>query len=245
MKYFLLLLSLFLMLNTNAFSQADVKNIVKIGNELIEQKDYEGALEKFNEALDYLPSYSPALDGKANLLILMDEHKDAEKLIVKAIEKNSDYAPYYLTRGKIYVLREKFEDAIDDLNRALDLGKGEYGNEFSSKVLVNRGAAHQKLFNYDAALNDYSEAIMLNPKNSEVYLYRGFLYYQREEYDIALKDFNNTIDLDPDNPFAYYNRGMIYLKLQKEDEACDDFHTSCELGNMNACKMVVGTCIDL
>lgn len=245
MKFFLSLFSLLIVFNINLFAQADVKSLVRIGNDLIEQNNYEGALEKFNEALDYLPSYSPALDGKANLLLMMEDYKGAGKIIENAIEKNSDYAPYYITRGKVLIHKEKYEDAIEDLNRAMDLAQGEYDENFKSDILTNRGAAYQKLVNYDAATNDYSEAISLNPSNSNAFLYRGFLYYQQDEFQMAMEDFNSAIEIDPENPFSYYNRGMVYLKLQKEDEACDDFHTACERGNTNACKMVVSRCIEL
>ncbi len=244
MKYFLSLITLLIAFNSSILAQADVKSLVKIGNELVKQRDYEKAMERFDEALDYLPSYSPALDGKANLLLLMNDQKGASKIIEKAIEKNSDYAPYYLTRGKIYVLKEKYDEAIEDLNRAIDLGKGEYGDEFNSTVLVSKGAAYQRLEDYNNALNDYSKALILNPKNAEAYLYRGFLYYQQEDYQTAMGDFNQALEIDPENPFAYYNRGMIYLKLKQEDEACDDFHNACERGNTNACKMVMIHCID-
>ena len=56
-------------------------------------------------------------------------------------------------------------------------------------------------------------------------------------------DFNAVIELDPKNPFAFYNRGMINFKQGKKLESCDDFHTACELGNTNACKMVINNCI--
>ncbi|MFC2096426.1 tetratricopeptide repeat protein [Bacteroidota bacterium] len=245
MKQILLIFSLIVAINISTFSQADVESITKLGNQLVDLKRFDEAMEKFNEALDYLPSYAPAIDGKANLLIMQENYKAAGKIVEDAIKKNSDYPQFYLTRGIVYIKKGKYEDAIEDLNRALDLSQGLNNKNFENKIYINRGAAYQKLMQNDAALNDYSKAIQLNDDNPDVYLYRGFLYYQRNDHPEALEDFNVVIELDPENPFAYYNRGMIYLKQEKMDEACDDFHNACELGNNNACRMVITHCIEL
>ena len=93
------------------------------------------------------------------------------------------------------------------------------------------------------ALEDYSKAIQLDNTNAVVYLYRGYLYYKDNQHPEALDDFNTVLDLDPENPFAFYNIGMIYFKQEKDYEACDNFHKACELGNTNACKMVISHCI--
>lgn len=245
MKHILLLFCFVSLLNLNLFSQADVEGLVDVGNDLVDLKRYDEAMEKYNEALDYLPSFAPGLNSKANLLILMEDYKAAGRLIDDAIKQNSDYPKFYLTRGEVLIHKGKFENAIEDFNRALDLAKGNNNKQFENKVYVNRGAAYQKLMRFDAALNDYSKAIDLNDNNPNVFLYRGYLYYQTDNYEEAIKDFNIVIEIDPKNPYAYYNRGMIFLKQAMDDEACDDFHTSCELGNTNACKMVVANCIDL
>lgn len=245
MKQILLHFSLVLVLNFSLFAQADVESLVDVGNDLVKLNRYDEAMEKYDEALDYLPSYAPGLDAKANLLIMLEDYKGAHKIIDNAIKQNSDYPDFYLTRGKILIHKGKFENAIEDLNRALDLSKGENNKFFENKIYVSRGAAYQKLFAFEQALNDYSKAIQLNDNNPNVFLYRGYLYYQTNEFEEAIKDFNIVIEIDPENPYAYYNRGMAYLKQVKDDEACDDFHTACELGNTNACKMVVVNCIDL
>lgn len=245
MKHLLLILSLIVTINIAGQAQADVESITGIADDLVKLKRFEEALDKYNEALDYLPSYAPAIDGKANLLIMLEDYKAAGKLIEDAIKKNSDYPQFYLTHGKILIHKDKYEDAITDLNRALDLTQGSNNKFLENKIYVNRGAAYQKLFNYDAALNDYSKAIELNDNNPNVFLYRGYLYYQTNEYEEALHDFNIVIEIDPENPFAYYNRGMIHLKQVKDAEACDDFHKACELGNTNACRMVITHCIKL
>ncbi len=245
MKHIFLAISFCVFINSLVFSQTDVESLVDLGNDLIKLNNYPSAMEKFDEALDYLPSYAPAINGKANLLILMEEYKAAGKIIETAIKKNSDYPQFYLTNGIVKIHKKKFKNAIEDLNRALDLAQGENDKIFENKVYVNRGAAQQKLFEYDAALSDYSKAIELNDNNPNIFMYRGFLYYQKGNYEDALNDFNTVIEIDPENPFAYYNRGMIHTKQADEDKACEDFHKACELGNKNACKMVITNCIDL
>lgn len=245
MKQYLLLFLFIFSLNFSVFSQADVKSIVRIGNDLVKLDRYAEALEKFDEALDYLPSFAPAINGKANLLILMEDYKKAGKIIEEAIKRNSDYPQFYLTQGIINIKKNKYEDAVEDLVIALDLAQGLDDKVLESKIYVNRGAAYQKLLENDAALNDYSKAIQLDSNNPNVYLYRGFLYYQNNDHPEALKDFNAVIEIDPENPFAYYNKGMINFKQDKISEACDDFHKACELGNNNACKMVINHCIKI
>ncbi|MBI9054535.1 MAG: tetratricopeptide repeat protein [Bacteroidales bacterium] len=245
MKHALSIFFFLISINLSVFAQGDAKMLASLGNDLVNLMDYEGALEKYNEALDYLPTYAPAIDGKANLLVLMEDYKAAGKLIEEAIKKNSDYPHFYLTYGIVLIHKGKHKDAIENLTRALDLAYDSKDSFFKSKIYVNRGAAYQKLFNFDAALNDYSEAIKTNKNNPNVYMYRGYLYYQNNEYELALSDFNTVIDIDPENPFAYYNRGMIYLKQADDDRACEDFHKSCKLGNNNACKVVMNKCIEL
>ncbi|HAN20031.1 MAG: hypothetical protein A2X13_04900 [Bacteroidetes bacterium GWC2_33_15] len=247
MKQILLIIFIVFSINTSIFSQGsiDVESIVDMGNDLIKLNDYNAALEKFNDALNSLPGYSPAIDGKANVYLLLEDVKEAGKIVEDGIKKNPDFAPFYLTRGKVYIIKGRFEDAIDDLNRALDLNSQKNDKEFENMVYVNRGAAYQKLFENEKALQDYSKAIEMNPDNPNVYMYRGVLYYQNNEFNEAILDFNKTLEIDEQNHFAYYNRGMAYLKLDDNDKSCRDFHKACELGNTNACKMVVSRCLNL
>lgn len=245
MKHLLLILSLCVSINFNLLAQhqQNIESLVELGNDLVKLNDYKGALDKYNEALVMLPSYTAALDGKANVLILMSDYKGASKIVDEGIRNNPDFAAYYLTRGKINVFKEKFDDAIDDFNRALDLNQSGKDKELENMVYVNRGAAYQKIFENDKALADYSKAIEMNPNNPNVYMYRGSLYYQNSDFASAITDFDMVIEIDENNHFAYYNRGMAYFKLNENDKGCQDFHKACQLGNTNACKMIVINCM--
>lgn len=63
---------------------------------------------------------------------------------------------------------------------------------------------HQK------ALDDYTEVIKLQPKNSHAYFGRAFAYKALKNYDEAAEDFEKAKSLDPFNPKLIINPKKIY-----------------------------------
>jgi tetratricopeptide (TPR) repeat protein len=76
----------------------------------------------------------------------------------------------------------------------------------------------------DRAIEDYNEAIGLDPKNALVYGARGDAYSKKGEWDRAIDDFTKAISLDPKDATAYYGaRGYAYSNKGDMDRAIDDF----------------------
>ena len=74
-----------------------------------------------------------------------------------------------------------------------------------------------ELNQYDLALNDFNQALKLNPKAIHVLLERAKLYNTQNQLDLALKDYNQVIGLDARNAKAYLERGQLYEKLNQKD----------------------------
>lgn len=64
--------------------------------------------------------------------------------------------------------------------------------------------------NYEAAIEDYSEAIDLDSSVIAAYNNRGIAYAARRDYEEAAADFDRVIELDEDYVPAYNNRAVIY-----------------------------------
>jgi tetratricopeptide (TPR) repeat protein len=84
---------------------------------------------------------------------------------------------------------------------------------------------------YEAALQDFNQAIELDPKYSWAIANRGQTYRAMERYEEALKDFNQAIELDPKGDWAIVRRvrGELYLMVGRAHEALSDFNRSIEL----------------
>lgn len=230
----------------NTYSQTNTKadSLIDLGKDYITFNDNDEALRVFEKAIELDANYAPALNAKINLLIINNEYKEAGKLTKKALESNPKYAPLYLNLGKYNINKGKYEKSIENFNKGIELLNNS-NNFLLNKFYVNKGAAYQKMLESDLALKNYTKAIELNPNNPNVFIYRGYLFYKNNEFEKAIKDFNTVIDLDSKNPYAYYNRGMSYSKLEQKNKACLDFHKACEMGNTNACKLVITKCLKL
>jgi tetratricopeptide (TPR) repeat protein len=78
-------------------------------------------------------------------------------------------------------------------------------------------------------VQDYSEAIKLDPKNAEAYNNRANAHSLLGKYDDAVKDYDEAIKLDAKSAKIYVNRAVIKLRQGKNDDAQKDFKKALEL----------------
>jgi tetratricopeptide (TPR) repeat protein len=100
-----------------------------------------------------------------------------------------------------------------------------------------RGNLRDRQQNYDAALQDFSRAIQLNPHYTMAYNNRGIIRGSTGDLEGALEDFSKAIELEPNYSDARYNRGNVYYYLNQPEKACTDWKKAEELGSKQAGKI--------
>ena len=98
----------------------------------------------------------------------------------------------------------------------------------------NRGVAHKFKGEYDRALEDYDQAILLNPSFANAYNNRGVIYRLEGEYDRAIRDYDEAIWLGSNLPAVFYNRAIAYTEKQDYDHAVGDFDVVLRFNSKNA-----------
>jgi len=74
----------------------------------------------------------------------------------------------------------------------------------------------------EKALQDYTEAIRLNPKRFGAYIDRGKLYLELREYEKARADYERAIEIKPNDAGVYISRGNFYHTLREFKKAVRD-----------------------
>jgi len=149
---------------------------------ILKDKSFELSIVDYKKALNLNPQYAlgyyllgKAYSNKAMLTIENTKnYQNALNAFTRAIELNLkptvDTNVFY-ERGFIYLLLEKYKEAIAEFNKALEINP-----ESSSYFFSFRGDAHFELGNYQEAINDYTKAIELKPKYAHAYYNRGLAY---------------------------------------------------------------------
>ena len=72
---------------------------------------------------------------------------------------------------------------------------------------------------FDYAIENYTEAIKLEPENAKYLCKRGEAYLQHIEYEKAITDFTEAIRRNSDDTISYANRAKDYRELGDEEKA--------------------------
>jgi Flp pilus assembly protein TadD, contains TPR repeats len=62
--------------------------------------------------------------------------------------------------------------------------------------LHNRGISYQRLESFEKAIDDFSQAIRLDPNNANAYYNRGCCYDSIKELDLAICDYSVALELE-------------------------------------------------
>jgi len=96
-------------------------------------------------------------------------------------------------------------------------------NQLSAEEYFERAYQAHEQKDYDKAIADYSQAILLKPDYAVAYVNRGAVRAAQGDYDLAIVDYDQAILLKPDFTLAYNNRGVVHAVKSNTSRAIDDY----------------------
>ncbi|MCZ8225892.1 MAG: tetratricopeptide repeat protein [Microcystis sp. LE19-84.1B] len=99
----------------------------------------------------------------------------------------------------------------------------------TAQDFLDQGVKQLQQGDLEAAINNFNEAIRLNPNYAQAYGNRGIVYSRLQQYEKALADYNQYIRFNPNSAEAYYNRATLYDKLGDYQKAIADYDRAIRL----------------
>lgn len=106
---------------------------------------------------------------------------------------------------------------------------GKERNDTLAAAFSNRGNGYRFKGDTDRAIQDYDQAVKLDPKNAIWFINRGAAYDFKGQHDRAIEDYDQAIKLNPKQIVAFLNRGIAYNSKGEHDRAIQDYDEAIRL----------------
>ncbi len=193
-------------------------------------ENLENALSLLQKALEQDPGYALAYAALGEAYWRLYELQKRPELVAlaqencrKAIGLNDLLAPVHVTLGMIHRGTGKADEALADLQRALDR------DPRSAEALREKGRAHSALGQTKEAEQAFRDALELRPSDWATHNYLGALMLTDGRLEAAEAEFRRVIALTPDNPRGYTNAGAVCFRQGRLEDAEALFRRSAEI----------------
>lgn len=126
------------------------------------------------------------------------------------IEEDPTSTVSYLYRASIYKFNDELSSSLKDINYVIKTLSPKEKKGLSSAYGF-RASLYEKLENYEKAIEDYAEAIRLNPEDIDLYTSRASFYYNIDEFEKAESDYKRALEIDETSTQAYAGLGRNYI----------------------------------
>jgi tetratricopeptide (TPR) repeat protein len=192
-----------------------------------DEGDYDKAIKDFDEVLRLDPNNEHAYDRRGETWLIKGRYDAAcedFEAVLRLCKYGHAYA--YYNCGRARHGKRQFDEAIKDYDQAIRLHEEQ--NESISALLRKFGRAERARRPltaqfYDArgkawaakgdnarAIQDFSEAIRLDPSRPAFFNNRGVAWRNEDEFAHALEDYSQAIRLDPSFALYHKNRSQVW-----------------------------------
>ncbi len=248
MKKIFLFITVLLFVASAGYGQS-ARKYFKAGEDFLEVRKYEDAIEQFSNAVALDPNYDKAYIARAaayervnNYAAAADDYERAlvfndkdEELMYKAgnaFYRSGNYGKSLamlssaLARKSNYLeayqVRVQVFIALERYDEALEDCKKALRFKENELNFYNLGVVYEKLELPDEAEDAYQKSIAKNRNVIDPHLSLGQLSFQREKYDLAMSSVNQVLRIDPRNKDGLMLRSRINAARMNLNQAVND-----------------------
>jgi tetratricopeptide (TPR) repeat protein len=139
------------------------------------------------------------------------------------MERNISKADKLFLKGYKLYEEQKYEDAAQAYEEALELSSVQWGYYF------NLGLAYKKLEKKEKAITAFQKALELNAESYSSNKELGELLARDGSHEKAKTFYQKATELSPDDPDAFFNLGVCMTNLGESEGALESFLRTVEL----------------
>ncbi|XP_064335233.1 protein O-mannosyl-transferase TMTC1 isoform X1 [Camelus dromedarius] len=168
---------------------------------------YEEALQVYREATALQPSQRELRLALAQVLAVMGQTKEAEKMTNHIVSEETGCLECYRLLSAIYSKQELHEKALDAIDKALKLKPKD--PKVISELFFTKGNQLREQNLLDKAFESYRAAVELNPDQAQAWMNMGGIQHIKGNYVSARAYYETALQLVPDSKLLQENLAKL------------------------------------
>lgn len=191
---------------------------------IAEANEADGRLDSARE--NYLKAYrlgdhSPSLQSALGAICIdLKLYDEAMRALNLAIKWSSSELKALVNRAEILRWRGKYTRALNDIDRAIELGPEQPARLWTLRAKINTDKGDRQ-----QALSDYTTALQHDPNYVQALIGRGHLYNRIGCFAEAVDDFSAANMIQSDQVFVLQERAWAYRMLGNQQAAILDLES--------------------
>lgn len=203
-----------------------------LGSIALEQDaDPKTALEFFEQAVAIDSRFANAYHSIGQAQEQLEDLVAAERAYVRALELRPDLSVSLAGLAYVYGARDMYEIGLRYARKATEVDVGRFGSWTMrgrlarewGKVLETRGNEEDVALVMAEAIDAYTKALDLDPRNADAYIDRSALFQYANKLAEAGDDARNAVLFAKEDPFAWNALARVQAKGGFHQEACASF----------------------
>ena len=209
-------------------STEHVEAILLTAQVLENMGQYELATKVYQKISPDNPIFHLAELGRAEALRDSGNVEAAIEALENLTRSHPTMVRAYRALGNILRYEERYQDAVNVFNDAIDLTGAE--DQSAWRLFYARGIAYERMDVWPKADRDFREALRLNPDQPLVLNYLGYSLVEKKiQLDEALAMIEKAVELRPDSGFIVDSLGWVLFRMQQYQEAVPHLERAAEL----------------
>ncbi|XP_078195134.1 protein O-mannosyl-transferase TMTC1 isoform X8 [Callithrix jacchus] len=168
---------------------------------------YEEALQIYQEAAALQPSQRDLRLALAQVLAVMGQTKEAEKMTNHIVSEETGCLECYRLLSAIYSKQENHDKALDAIDKALQLKPKD--PKVISELFFTKGNQLREQNLLDKAFESYKAAVQLNPVQAQAWMNMGGIQHIKGNYVSARAYYERALQLVPDSKLLKENLAKL------------------------------------
>lgn len=163
------------------------------------------------------------------------EKKDYESAVVnfmQAISKNSERAEYYIASGFALIGAEKFDEALNQFDKAYSEKDNQVVRENNKALLRGKGIAKLRLGKYVEAKEEFQKALLIKESselNLDLNKYIALIEIKLGNYEEAIKIYETVMKTEKPDIDSYLRLARAYRQTGKKEKSIESFEEAIKL----------------